>query len=145
MISVSKRSVGSWVIQQVQAAERLDGTLKLRYCTTFFSKRFPPWVFTWVRWWGLVREVLIHRHVFVFQFVVIGSRTSNAEAMEDIASPLAPLDRRGVGEPRNLFPRLGLGEVCTRYAWNMLSKGTGLVGCRLDSPAEGVGALAPTV
>ena len=28
------------------ALELLDGTLKLRYCTTLFTKRFPPMVFT---------------------------------------------------------------------------------------------------
>ena len=25
------------------AAQLLDGTLKLRYCTTIFTTRFPPW------------------------------------------------------------------------------------------------------
>ena len=48
-----------------------------------------------------------------------------------------------MGEPRNLFPRLGLGEVCTGDAWNLPSEGTGVVGFRLVSPAEGTGALAP--
>ena len=29
------------------AAELLDGTLKLRYCTTSFSSRFPSWSLPW--------------------------------------------------------------------------------------------------
>ena len=28
---------------QGSASELLDGTLKLRYCATLFTKRFPPW------------------------------------------------------------------------------------------------------
>ena len=41
-----------------------------------------------------------------------------------------------VGQPRNLFHRLGLGEVCTAV-------GNRLRGFRLVSSAEGTGALAP--
>ena len=33
-------------------------------------------------------------------------------------------------------------EVCTGDAWNLPSEGTGVVGFRLVSPAEGTGALA---
>ena len=40
------------------------------------------------------------------------------------------------------FLALGLGEVCTGDAWNLPSEGTGVVGFRLVSPAEGAGALA---
>ena len=40
------------------------------------------------------------------------------------------------------FLALGLGEVCTGYAWNLPSEGTGVVGFWLVSPAEGTGALA---
>ena len=40
------------------------------------------------------------------------------------------------------FLDLGLGEVCSGDAWNLLSKATG-IGCfRLVSPAEGTSALA---
>ena len=47
-----------------------------------------------------------------------------------------------VGEPRNLFPRLGVGwGFAPGDAWNLPSEGTG-VGSWLVSPAEGVSALA---
>ena len=40
------------------------------------------------------------------------------------------------------FLALGLGEVGTKDAWNLPSEGTGVVGFRLVSPAEGTSALA---
>ena len=42
------------------------------------------------------------------------------------------------------FLALGLGEFCTGNAWNLPPEGTGVGGFRLDSPAEGVSALALT-
>ena len=43
-------------------------------------------------------------------YIHSGSRASNAEEMEKIALPLPPKERGSeVGEPRNLFPRLGVG------------------------------------
>ena len=64
--------------------------------------------------------------------------------MEKIAPPFL----RRSGEVRwaylvIFFLALGLGEVCTGNAWNLPSEGTGVVGCWLDSLAEGTGALAP--
>ena len=51
-------------------------------------------------------------------------------------APLPPMERGGeVGGPRNLFP------VCTGDAWNLPLEGTGVVGFRLVSPAEGTSAL----
>ena len=47
-----------------------------------------------------------------------------------------------MGEPRNVFLALGFGEVCTGDAWNLPLEGTGVVGYRLVSPAEGLRALA---
>ena len=42
------------------------------------------------------------------------------------------------------FLALGLGDVfAPGKTWNLPSEGTGVVGYRLDSPAEGTGALAP--
>ena len=41
------------------------------------------------------------------------------------------------------FLALGLGEVCTGDACNLPFWGTGVGVLRLDSPAEGTGALAP--
>ena len=46
-----------------------------------------------------------------------------------------------VGVPRNLFPRLGLGEVCTGDAWNLPSEGTGAGFFPLVSPAEVTSAV----
>ena len=55
-----------------------------------------------------------------------------------------PSKERGeVGEPRNLFPRLGVWViVCSGDAWNLPSEGSGVGDLRLVSPAEGAGALA---
>ena len=41
------------------------------------------------------------------------------------------------------FLALELGEVCIGDAWNLPSEGTGVVGYRLVSPAEGTSALVP--
>ena len=41
------------------------------------------------------------------------------------------------------FLDLELGDFAPGNAWNLLSEATGVVGYRLDSPAEGTGALAP--
>ena len=38
--------------------ELLDGTLKLRHCTTLFSKRFPPWSLPRVDNGGGKRQVI---------------------------------------------------------------------------------------
>ena len=44
IISASRRYVGGLGDPKGSAAELLDGSLKLRYCTTVFAKRFLPWV-----------------------------------------------------------------------------------------------------
>ena len=41
------------------------------------------------------------------------------------------------------FLALGLGDFAPGDAWNLHPEATGVVGCWLDSPAEGTGALAP--
>ena len=63
--------------------------------------------------------------------------------MEKIAPPLFPKES-GVRWAclAIFFFDLRLGEVFTWDAWNLPSEGTGLVGFRLVSPAEGVSTLA---
>ena len=58
-------------------------------------------------------------------------------------APLLPKERRVRWACLAIFfLALGLGEVCTGDAWNLPSEGTGVVGFRLVSPAEGTSALA---
>ena len=58
-------------------------------------------------------------------------------------APLSSVGEGGeVGEPRNLFPHLGIGLFCTGDAWNLPSEGTGAGRFWLVSPAEGTSALA---
>ena len=68
----------------------------------------------------------------------------HAEEMEKIAFPFL----RKSGEARwaclaLFFLALGLGDFLHWDAWNLHWEATGVVGYRLDSPAEGTGALAP--
>ena len=73
-------------------------------------------------------------------FSFSGSRALNAEEMEKIALPFL---QRKVGRASQSFSsRWGWVRFCTGDAWNLPSEGTGVVGCRLVSPAEGTGALA---
>ena len=48
IINALRLYVGFWGIPKGSAAELLDGTLKLRYCTTIFTKQFPPWFLPWL-------------------------------------------------------------------------------------------------
>ena len=110
------------------ALELLDGTLKLRYCTDLFTKRFSPWSLPKVGNGGGKRQSSTPGHPLDAGGNTVkrvrltrkdtskccfscqsGSRALNAEEMEKIAPPF--LRRRGgeVGVPRNLFPRLGVG------------------------------------
>ena len=43
IINALRLSVGFWGYPKGSALELLDGTLKLRHCTTLFTRRFPPW------------------------------------------------------------------------------------------------------
>ena len=52
-------------------------------------------------------------------------------------APLPPKEWSEVGEPRNLFLDLGLGEVCTRGRLEPAFGGNRRRGFRLVSPAEG--------
>ena len=108
----------------------LDGTLKLRHCTEFFTMRFPPWSLPKVGYGSGKRLSVTPGHLLdegsnTGERVRLtrktrpgasshsGSRASNAEEMEKIAPP--PLLRsEGGARWANLaifFLDLGLGEV----------------------------------
>ena len=53
------------------------------------------------------------------------SSTFDAIARRKLVDDSGPEEEEG--EPRNLFPRLGLGEVRIGDAWNLPSEGTGVV------------------
>ena len=144
------------------AAELLDGTLKLRYCTTIFTTRFPPWSLPRVGN-GVVNGSLVLLVIILIQ-VVIGVKGSGLPGRHVQVNLLMSfrilgIQRRGDGKdcaplpPKEwrvrsaslaiFFLDLGLGEVlhqatpgtCFRrqQAWGFF---------RLDSTAEGSGALA---
>ena len=126
------------------ALELLDGTLKLRHCTTLFTMHFSPWSSPKVGNGGGKRQSItpggpldagsnVGKRVRLTRktrpgassHVHSGSQASNAEEMEKIAPPVLRGVGGEVGEPRNLFPRLGLGE--------------GLLWGRLEPAAEETG------
>ena len=110
------------------AAELLDGVLKLRCCTTPFSKRFPTWSLPPVGH-GRIRSL----DIAIGDAVANGSngvkRVRLTRKTQGSVTPvsipdqghstprrwkrLRPPSSEGVGgeagEPRNLFPRLGVG------------------------------------
>ena len=111
------------------ALELLDGTPKLRHCTALFTMRFQTWSLPCIGSGGGKRQVIApgdppdagsnvgkkgpaypedtSRSIF---HVHSGSRASNAEEMEKIAPPPSSEGVGSeVGEPRNIFPRLGVG------------------------------------
>ena len=110
------------------ALELLDGTLKLRYCTDLFTKRFPPWSLP------KVGNRVGRSHVTTPGHlpdtggngsirVRLTRKTRPEEVLRIIPDPGHPTPRRWkrlrlpssvgeggeVGVPRNLFPRLGVG------------------------------------
>ena len=110
------------------ASELLDGTLKLRHCTEVFSMRLPPWSLP------KVGNGVGKRHVIttgrlpdagstVGKRVRLTRKTRPGASSDIIPDPghssprrwkkLRPPSSEGVGgevgEPRNLFPRLGVG------------------------------------
>ena len=98
-----------WSTLKGAAAELLGGTLRLRYCTAIFTTRFHPWSLPGVGNGGGKRQFGTPGH-HSDPGGNLGKRASNAEEMEKIA--LSFLRRREggeVGEPRNVFPRLGAG------------------------------------
>ena len=100
------------------ALEFLDGTLKLRHCTTLFTMRFPQLemeavkgsllllVISWVR---VVRWVngfgKPGRHVQVYLLML----HPTPRRWKRLRSPPSEGVGGEVGVPRNLFPRVGVG------------------------------------
>ena len=110
------------------AAELLDGVLKLRYCTTPFSKRFPTWSLRPVghgriRSLGVVTGNAVDNDSNVVKRVRLTRKTHGSVTPVSIpdqghSTPrrwkrLRPPSSEGVGGEaglsRNLFPRLGGG------------------------------------
>ena len=144
------------------ALELLDGTLKLRHCTDLFTNRFPPWSLPRLGSGVGKRHVITPGHLSDAggnrgKRVRRTRKTRPGATSDFIPDPGHPTPRRwkrlrspssegvGVGwaSLAIFFLALGLGEVCTGDAWNLPSEGTGVVGFRLVSPAEGTGALEP--
>ena len=110
------------------AAELLDGTLKLRYCTTVFTKQFSPWILLRLgRGVGKRRVVtsgdLLDCRGNLGKRVRLTRKTRPGASSHVIPDPGHSTPRRWkrlrspssegvggeVGVPRNLFPRLGVG------------------------------------
>ena len=112
------------------ALELLDGTLKLRYCTTLLTKRFPPWSLPRVgsgigKRYGTtpghssdtggrsVKRVRLTKKTrpgissYVIPDPVPGHSTPRR--WKRLLPPSSEREGREVGVPRNLFPRLGVG------------------------------------
>ena len=112
------------------ALELLDGALKLRHCTEVFAKRFPPWSLTRVGYGSGKRYGITPGHSSDAggnsgKRVRLTKKTRPGAASHVIPDPdpghstprrwkrFCPPSSEGeggeVGEPRNLFPRLGVG------------------------------------
>ena len=115
---------------KVSAFELLDGNLKLWYCTTLFTERFPPWSLPQGCFGIGTRSFSTIGHLLDIDSTV-GKRVWLTKKTRPIISshvipdpvPGHPTPRRWkrlrppssvgeegeVGVPRNLFPRLGVG------------------------------------
>ena len=110
------------------ALELLDGTLKLRHCTTIFAMRFPPWSLPRVGNGGGKRWDVTPGHPSddgcnSVKRVRLTRKTRPVARVSHDPDPGHPTLRRWkrlrllssegeggeVGVPRNLFPRLGVG------------------------------------
>ena len=108
--------------------ELLDGTLKLRHCTTLFTMRFSPWSLHWVGNGGGKRQLVTPGHQpdggsNVGKRVRLTKKTRPDASSHVIPDSGHPTMRRwkrlrspsseGMGGEagvlRNLFPRLGVG------------------------------------
>ena len=115
---------------QGSALELLDGTLKLRYCTTLFTKRFPPWSLPRVGNGSDKRQFGTPGHLTepggnLGKRVRLTKKTrpgvsshvnpdpvpghSTPRRWKRLLPPSSEGEGREVGVPRNLFPRLGVG------------------------------------
>ncbi len=109
------------------ALELLDGTLKLRHCTEVFTMRLPPWSLPRVGNDGGKRQFVTPGHLIdggsnTGKRVRLTRKTRPSASSHVVPDPGHPTPRRWkrlrspssgvggeVGEPRNLFPRLGIG------------------------------------
>ena len=119
-----------WVLgyPEGSAAELLDGSLKLRYCTAIFTMRFPPSSLPRVgngggkRWdvtpdhpsndcRNSVKRVRLTRKTRpgASIFVIPDPGHSTPKRWKRLRSPSSDGEGGEVGVPRNLFPRLGVG------------------------------------
>ena len=120
--------MGFWGYPKGSALELLDGTLKLRHCTDIFTKRFHPWSLLGVGYGGGKRHDLTSGHLLDAggnrgKRVRLTRKTRPGATSHIIPDPGHPTPWRWkrlrspssegveseVGEPRNLFPRLGVG------------------------------------
>ena len=114
-------------IPKGSALELLDGTLKLRHCTDLFTMRFPPWSLPRVGNGGGKKQLVTPGHQpdarsTMGKRVRLTRKTRPGVISYHIpdpghldCAPFPSLEWGGeAGVPRNLFPRLGLGEFCTR-------------------------------
>ena len=129
-INALKLFVGVLGYPKGSAAELLDGTLKLRYCTTLFTTRFPPWSLPWVGNGGGKRQVGTAGHLSdpggnLVKRVRLTKKTrpgtsshvipdldpghSTPRRWKRLRTPSSEGEGGEVGVPRNLFPRLGVG------------------------------------
>ena len=143
------------------ASELLDGTLKLRYCTKMFTTFSPlvPRVGNGdSKRKGVTPGHLIDAGSSSGRRIRLTRNSRPSLLVHDIPA-LQGIQRRDDGKDcisltpleqgerwaslSIFFLDLGLGEVCAGNAWNLLSEGTGVVGCRRVRPAEGTVALSP--
>ena len=119
---------GFWAIKKGSALELLDGTLKLRHCTTVFSMRFPSWSLPRVgnvsgKRWDVTPGHPANDSGNRVKRVRQTRKTRPVPQVSHDPDPGHPTPRRltrlrspssegeggEVGVPRNLFPRLVVG------------------------------------
>ena len=124
--------------------ELLDGTLKLRHCTDLFTMHFAPWSLFRVGNGCGKRQFITHNPL-----TEAGGNMGKRVRLTKKTRPgvfftwqSGSIQRRGDGNdcaplpPKEwgvrwacfaiFFLALGLGEVCTGDAWNLLSEATGV-------------------
>ena len=123
-----KAVCGVLVYPKGSALELLDGTLKLRHCTEVFTMRFLPWSLPSVGYGGGKKQSVTTGHLLdagstVGKRVRLTRKTrpgvishvnpdpghSTPRRWKRLRLPSSEGEGGEVGEPRNLFPRLGVG------------------------------------
>ena len=128
IITALRLYVGFWCILKGSALELLDGTLKLRHGTEVFTMRIHPWSLPRVGNGGGKMQFVTPGHLIdegnnSGKRVWLTKKTRPGASSHVIPDPGHPTPRRWkrlrspsfegvggeVGEPRNLFPHLGVG------------------------------------